>query len=175
MTIENLKQTLPDYAKDIKLNLSSVLSELGAPGLNKKQIASTALASAYATRNKDVIAATNTWANYDLSADEINAAKAATTIMAMNNIYYRFAHSMADQSYTTMPINLRMNVMANPGGDKINFELASLAVSAINGCAKCLNAHAVTLEKNGVSKQAIQSSVRIASVINAFAQGLEII
>lgn len=173
--LENLKQSLPDYAKDIKLNLSSVLSETGSSDLNKKQIAMTALGAAYATRMKDVIFAIKEWAQKDLSTDDINAVKGAATIMAMNNIYYRFTHAMIDQSYNTMPVNLRMNVMAKVGNDKINFELASLAISALNGCAKCLNAHANALEKNGITKKAIQSAVRIASVINAVAQGLEII
>ncbi len=109
-----------------------------------------------------------------LSAEEINAAKAAATIMAMNNVYYRFTHTMTDQSYSTMPAKLRMNVMANPGTDKITFELASLAASAINGCGMCMNAHAAQLEKAGISKLAIQSAVRIASVINAAAFAKEI-
>lgn len=175
MNIEQLKNELPDYAKDIKLNLGMVLSEAGAPGLTQKQIVSIALAAAYIIRNKDLIAATANQAQEQLSAEEINAAKAAATIMAMNNIYYRFTHAMTDSSYQTMPANLRMNVLAKSGGDKVNFELNCLAVSAINGCTKCMNAHAEQLEKTGISKQAIQSAIRIASVINAFAVGYEII
>ena len=173
MNIEKIKNELPDYAKDIKLNLSTVLSEEGSPDLNQKQIVSIALASAYATRNTDLVAATSHHANDYLSSDEINAIKAAATIMAMNNIYYRFIHLMEDEAYNTMPAKLRMNVMANPGIDKITFELSSLAVSAINGCGKCMNAHAAQLEKAGITKQAIQSTVRIASVMNAAALGRE--
>jgi lipoyl-dependent peroxiredoxin subunit D len=174
MNIEQLKIELPDYAKDIKLNLGSVLSEAGSTDLTQKQIDSIALASAYAARNADVITAVTHQAAASLSDDEINAMKAAATIMAMNNIYYRFTHSMSDSSYGTMPARLRMNVMANPGVDKILFELGSLAVSAINGCGMCMNSHAVQLEKAGASKQMIQSTVRIASVIHAAAVGREI-
>lgn len=173
MTIEQLKNDLPDFAKDIKLNLTSVLTDMGSPGLNQSQILSIALASAYSTRNQEVIAFITHEAHANLTNDQIEAAKAAATIMAMNNIYYRFTHSMSDASYSTMPANLRMNVMANQS-DKIAFELSSLAVSAINGCAKCMNAHALQLEKAGVSKQGIQSTVRIASVINATATAREI-
>lgn len=174
MTMENLRNELPEYAKDIKLNLSSVLTENGAPGLNQKQIFSIALASAYATRNKEIIQAAEAHVKDHLDEKEINAAKASATIMAMNNVYYRFTHSMSDAAYNTMPANLRMNVMMNPGSDKTTFELNSLAVSAINGCAKCVNSHAQQLEKQGLSKQGIQSAVRIASVLNAFAVGREI-
>lgn len=174
MNIETLKNELPDYAKDIRLNLGSVLSIEGAPDLSLKQIMSIALASAYATRNASVIHAAQNQASEHLSAEEVNAAKAAATMMAMNNVYYRFTHAMDDQAYNTMPAKLRMNVMANPGVDKLIFELSSLAVSAINGCGKCMNAHAMQLEKAGVSKQAIQSAVRIASVMQATAMGREI-
>ncbi|VVC76629.1 Alkyl hydroperoxide reductase AhpD [Aquicella siphonis] len=174
MNLENLKNELPDFAKDIKLNLSSVLSETGSPDLNQKQIDSIALASAYATRNTDVIAAATAHGSAGLTAEDIYAAKAAATIMAMNNVYYRFTHTMSDPDYAAMPAKLRMNVMATPGMDKILFELNSLAVSAINGCGKCMNAHAEQLEKSGTSKQAIQSAIRIASVIHAAALAREI-
>ena len=174
MSIENFKNELPDYAKDIKLNLGVVLSEEGSPDLNQKQIMGIALASAYATRNMDVINATADQVAAHLSPEEINGIKVAATIMAMNNIYYRFTHSMDDQSYAALPAKLRMNMMANPGIDKITFELSSLAVSAINGCSKCMNAHATQIEKAGLSKQAIQSAVRIASVMHAAAVASEI-
>lgn len=174
MNFEQLKNALPDYAKDIKLNLSAVLSEAGSPGLTQKQIMSIALASAYATRNEVVIAAATNEADNLLTPEEIQAAKSAAVIMAMNNIYYRFTHTMTDNSYATMPANLRMNVMANPGCDKISFELSSLAVSAMNGCGKCMNAHVGQLEKANVSKQGIQSAIKIASVMQAAAMAREL-
>lgn len=174
MNFERLKNELPDYAKDIRLNLRAVLNEDGSPGLNQHQILSVALASAYATRNEDLIASASHAAKDVLTDEEILAVKAAAVIMAMNNIYYRFTHAMTDASYAAMPANLRMNVIAEARGNKINFELSSLAVSALNGCAKCMNAHGAQLEKTGVSKQAIQSAVRIASVINAAAMAREL-
>jgi alkyl hydroperoxide reductase subunit D len=93
--------------------------------------------------------------------------------MAMNNIYYRFTHLAADPDYATMPARLRMNVIANPGVDKADFELWSLAVSAINGCGKCIDAHDQVLRKAGLSREAIQQAVRIASVIHAVAATLD--
>jgi len=174
MNFELLKNELPDYAKDIKLNLSSVLTESGSADLTQKQIDSIVLASAYASRNKDVIKAATHQAQTSLSTEEVNAMKAAAIIMAMNNVYYRFTHSVSDTSYSGMPAKLRMNVMANPGVDKVIFELSSLAVSAINGCGMCMNSHAAQLEKAGMSKLAIQSAVRIASVIQAGAMAREI-
>jgi alkyl hydroperoxide reductase subunit D len=109
-----------------------------------------------------------------LSGDEIKAVKAATTIMAMNNVYYRFTHLVSDKSYGTMPAKLRMNVMANPGIEKIDFELISLAVSAIEGCGLCIDSHVAVIAKYGISKEGIQSSIRIAATINAVSQALDI-
>src|SRR3990167_9118380 len=134
MNLENLKDALPDFAKDIKLNLASVLSTDGAQDLTERQIMLIALSSAYATRNNDVIHALQTESAAQLNAADLQAAKAAAVIMAMNNVYYRFAHLVNDKTYIGMPAKLRMNVIANPGIEKIDFELCCLAVSALNGC-----------------------------------------
>jgi alkyl hydroperoxide reductase subunit D len=169
MNLETIKSRLPDYAKDLRLNLDSVLSESGAPGLTKKQIAIVALSSAIASRYADLTSAVAAEAAEALAPEELDAARAAAAIMAMNNIYYRFTHLVEEREYETMRASLRMNVMANPGASKIDFELASLAVSAINGCGKCVDSHEKTLKKHEVSAQAIQSAARIAAVVHAVA------
>jgi len=173
MSLVDLKSQLPDYAKDLRLNLESVLTEGGAPGLTRKQIAVIALAAAIASRYKPLTAAINAEAAQHASAEELNGARVAAAIMGMNNIYYRFVHLVGDAEYGTLRANLRMNAMANPGGDKIDFELASLAVSAVNGCGMCMESHEKTLRKHGLSAQPIQSAARIAAVIHAVAVALE--
>src|SRR5438045_3891098 len=119
MSLEQLKKSIPEYAKDIKLNLSTILTEEGAPDLNLNQIYGVALASAYATKNSNVIDAMLAEPNNPLSDKEIAAAKSAAVIMAMNNIYYRFTHLVSDKAYAAMPAKLRMNVMGNPGVSKV--------------------------------------------------------
>ena len=170
MSIQKLQDQLGEFAKDIKLNLSSVLK--AEADLTQTQVAGVALASAFATKNVTVIA--------DLQAEFINvanenitnAAKGAATLMAMNNVYYRATHLMSDHEYQQMPAKLRMNFMMNPGVDNKDFEMYSLAVSAINGCGMCIDSHANKLSKDGVSKQAIQHILRIAAVVNAAAQAI---
>ena len=174
MSIQNLKSALPDFAKDIKLNLSSVLTEEGSAGLSASQIAMIALGSAYATKESDIVKNVAAEVSDVLSDEDVEAVKAATTIMAMNNIYYRFTHLCSDNSYATMPAKLRMNVMAKPGIEKVDFELISLAVSAIEGCGMCIDSHVSVIAKHGISKEGIQSSIRIAATINAVAQALAI-
>jgi alkyl hydroperoxide reductase subunit D len=93
--------------------------------------------------------------------------------MAMNNVYYRFTHLVEKDEYQRLPARLRMNVMANPGSAKENFELWSLAVSAINGCGKCVSAHEKVLREAGMSAEQVQAAVRIAAVVHAVAVTLE--
>lgn len=174
MTIESLRSLMPTYAKDVKLNLGKLFASDLVDGLEQNQVFSIALASAYATKNAQIITTFIAEATDKISEEELNAAKAAASIMAMNNIYYRFVHLASDPEYGQMPANLRMNIMANPGIDKADFELMSLAVSAINGCGMCIDAHIKEVEKSDISKAGIQSAIRIASVVNSAAQVLAI-
>ena len=131
MTLEALKNALPDYAKDLKLNLSSLATETS---LTEQQRAGTFIAVALASRERTTTNAILAEFGSKLSPEALNAARAAASIMAMNNIYYRFTHLVSAPDYKTMPARLRMNVIAKPGVDKADFELWCLAVSAINGC-----------------------------------------
>lgn len=170
MSIESLKQRLPEYAKDQRLNLSSLAAE---PALTEQQRAGTFIASALASRNAEVLAAVIGEFGPKLAPEALEAAKAAASIMAMNNIYYRFTHLVSAPEYRTMPAKLRMNVMAKPGVDKADFELWSLAVSAINGCGTCVDSHEKTARQHGLSPEAVQAAVRIAAVVHAVAATLD--
>jgi lipoyl-dependent peroxiredoxin subunit D len=171
--LDAIRDALPGYARDLNLNLGSVLAPTGAPGLSEKQIWAVALASAIASRHVPFAKDIETLAREHLDEAYLNAARAAAAIMGMNNIYYRFLHLVDDAEYQQLPARLRMNVIGNPGIDKLDFELISLAVSAINGCGKCVAAHEQQLRKHAVSREAIQSAVRIASIIHAVAGVLE--
>jgi lipoyl-dependent peroxiredoxin subunit D len=178
MNLEDLKLQIKDYAKDVRLNLDGVLSEEGAPGLSLRQIAAVALASAYATKNKELIAFFEAAAAESLDDTYVNACRGAATVMAMNNVYYRFLHFVGEESegseFSKMPARLRMNVIGKPGIEKTDFEFLSLAVSAIEGCGKCVTSHVHELKKAGASAEAIQSSIRIAAVVNSAVQALVI-
>lgn len=170
MTIESLKIALPEYAKDLKLNLSSLMAE---PALTEQQRAGTFISSALAARSPAVVEAVFAEFASKLSPVALDAAKAAASIMAMNNIYYRFIHLVSAADYKTLPAKLRMNVIGKPGVDKVDFELWSLAVSAINGCGMCVDAHERELRKAGLGVEAIQAAVRIAAVVHAVAATLD--
>jgi len=164
MSIDAVRDLLPAYAKDISLNLGSLASETL---LNDQQKWGCFLASAHAIGVAPVVKAIEAAAGEHLSPEAMNAAKASAAIMGMNNIYYRSLHLMKNQEYTTLPARLRMNILANPGVEKMDFELWSTAVSAINGCGACLDAHEGELKKHTVPSTQIQAALRIAAVVHA--------
>jgi alkyl hydroperoxide reductase subunit D len=174
MSINDLKQQFPVYAADTKINLGKVFDETPFDGLTQSQAFGIALASAYSTKNKSLITAVTAQIQNTLSEAEITAAKGAAAIMAMNNVYYRFVHLASDTEFSKMPAGLRMTFIAKSGINKVDFELYSLAVSAINGCGMCMDAHVHEVTQSGISKQGVQSTIKIAAIINSAAQIIEI-
>lgn len=172
MSVQELKSLMPEFAKDIKLNISSVMTEEGSVGLTQQQILGTALASSLSTQNSQLVNLIMSECDEELSEDYVNGVKAAVSVMAMNNIYYRFIHLTSNKDYSTMPAKLRMSKIANPGIPKIDFEIYSLAVSSINGCGMCMDSHEKQLLESGVSKEGVQSAIRIAATMTAAAQVL---
>lgn len=173
MSLADLRNQIPDYAKDLKLNLDSVLGESGSPGLDGRQIRVIALASAIAGRHAPLVAAVEAFAIEELSPEEIHGARSAAAIMAMNNIYYRATHLIHNDEYGQLRTGLRMNVIAKPGVDKVTFELACLAVSAINGCGACLDSHERVIRQHDVGALGVQSALKIGAVVHAVAVTLE--
>jgi alkyl hydroperoxide reductase subunit D len=169
--IEKLREALPDAAKDTRLNLQSVFQ---SSTLSAEQLWGTAIASAIATRNREVAQAVFADAQGKVDANVIEDAKAAASLMAMNNVYYRFRHMVGKESYATKPARLRMNWIGKPLGSKVDFELFCLAVSAINGCEACIRSHEQVVIDGGLGEEQVHDAVRIAAVIQASAVSLEI-
>lgn len=169
MSLAQLADRIPDHAKDLRLNLSTLA---GDETLTAQQRLGTFLATAIASGHAELIAAAEAEAAGRLAPEAITAARAAAAIMAMNNIYYRFVHLASNPDYGQMPARLRMNVIGRPGIDKADFELFALAVSAINGCGMCIDSHEKVLREHGVSTEVIQTAVRIAAVVFAVARTL---
>ncbi|GAB4320135.1 MAG: alkyl hydroperoxide reductase [Candidatus Sumerlaeia bacterium] len=167
MGIQQLKERLPDYAKDIKLNLSNIVLE--TEGMTEQQLWGAMLAAAIATKHPLVIEEVARDAEAHLSEQARQAAKAAAAIMGMNNVYYRSLHQLANKEYSRMPAKLRMNVIGNPGVEKLDFELWELTCSAVNGCAACLDSHERVLTSKGIAREIVLHALRIAAVMHAVA------
>lgn len=169
MSLEALRDSLPEYARDLRLNLGTLATE---PALTQQQRAGTFIACALASRNATVSRAILAEFGPQLSAEALESAKGAAAIMGMNNIYYRFTH-LVGADYPNMPAKLRMNIIGKPGVDKVDFELWSLAVSAINGCGMCMESHDKVVKHGGLGSEQVQAAVRIASVVHAVAATLD--
>ena len=167
MSIEALKNRLPEHAKDLRINLGVISS---STALTPQQAWGTALAAAVTARNAEVDEAIA--ASAELSPEAIAAARGAAAIMGMNNVYYRFVEMTGDD-YAQMPARLRMQIIGKPGVDHLDFELWCLASSAITGCEACVRAHEKTVRDKGGSKEQVQDAVRIAAVVHAVALTLD--
>lgn len=170
MSIDTLKERIPDFAKDVRLNLSTLAND---DSLSPQTKWGLLLACAVSTRNAEVREAIDEEARAHLDPAAHDAALAAAAIMAMNNVYYRFVHLSSNKEYGKLPAKLRMNVLAKPGVPKVDFELWSLAVSAINGCGMCIDSHEKVLAEAGVTTETIQTAVRFAAIIQSAAVAIE--
>ncbi len=170
-TLEEIRESLPEAAKDLKIGLQSVL---GAESLTPAQRWGVATASAFAARNpvlRDAMLAEARAAGTDDTV--IDDARAAAALMGMNNVFYRSKH-MLGAAYEAKPARLRMQRIAKPAGAKVDFELMCLAVSAINGCEVCLASHEKTVRDGGLSEDAVIDAVRIAAVVHGVACAMEL-
>ena len=166
MPLKEFADALPDYAKDIRLNLTSILSD---QLLGDERKAGLLLACAHGSGYKPLVDAAEAEVAGKLSETQANAARGAAALMAMNNVYYRFVHLVANPEYGTMPAKLRMNFIGGHGIAKEDFELFSLAVSAMNGCGMCIDSHERVLQQHGVKAETIQAAARVGAVVKAVA------
>jgi alkyl hydroperoxide reductase subunit D len=166
MSLKQFADTLPDYAKDLRLNISSILSD---QTLGEDRKLGLLLACAHGSGYRPLAAAAEAEVEGKLSDQYANAARGAAALMAMNNVYYRFVHLASNPEYGTLPAKLRMNFIGSHGIDKADFELFSIAVSAMNGCGMCIDSHEKVLQQHNVKSEVIQSAARIGAVMKAIA------
>lgn len=171
MTLDALIDSLPPSAKDLKLNFSSLVRNNSE--LTPQQLWGTVAATAIATRSSALTSAALAAASAQLSPQAFEAAKAAAGIMGMNNILYRFHHLSSNPRYATMPARLRMNGLRGHGVEEVDFELWCLAVSAINGCGKCVDAHEKVVREKGATEELVIAIVRVSAVIHAIGVALD--
>ena len=164
MSLDALLESIPVYAKDIKLNLSAVLRQTE---LTPQQLWGTALACAIATRNPIVLNTISVESRAHLTEGAADAARTAASIMSMNNVYYRFLHLTENEKYKQIPARLRMQGIRTHGVDHADFELWCTAVSAINNCKTCVASHEQVLREKGITEEQVAAAVRIAAVVHA--------
>lgn len=162
--VENIKNSMPEYAKDIKLNLDNVINR---SGLDEIDAHACALAAAIAAGNGGLV--------YEIQhnsilvgTDERQAAMTAAALMGMNNVYYPFTEMTGDENLRKLPAGLRMTAYANHGGvSKKKFEMYALCASIVGKCHFCVKSHYDILKNEGMTVQQLQMVGKIAAVINA--------
>ena len=169
--IETLRARFPEVARDIKLNLQTVMQQ---SALTPAQMWGTAVATAVASRNPELRDAILEDAAVNVDGAVIEDGQAAAVLMAMNNVYYRFRHIVGKDSYTQKPARLRMQRIAKPATSKADFELFCLAVSAVNNCEACVQSHEHVVLEAGLTEDQVHDAVRIAATIHAAAVALEV-
>jgi alkyl hydroperoxide reductase subunit D len=163
--IESVKEALPDYAKDAKLNLEAVLLR---STLDADEAMGCAVAALAATGNGKLLGVLLS----DAPA-EANAAMTAASLMAQNNVWYPFVEMAEDPALAGLPAQLRMNAIATHGGTtKERFESFSLAASIVGKCHFCVKAHYDGLKKMGYTVEQLRDIGRIAAVMNSVAKVL---
>ena len=169
--VEAIRAAIPEPARDIKLNLQAVLQQ---GSLSPAQRWGVAIASAVATGHHRLRDAMLADARAVVGPEVIDDALAAAALMAMNNVYYRFRHMIAKESYEKMPARLRMQRIAKPASNKADFELFCLAVSAIKGCETCIRSHEAVVLQGGLTEENVHDAVRVAAVVSAAAVAIEL-
>jgi lipoyl-dependent peroxiredoxin subunit D len=168
--LDAIRDALPETARDIKLNVQSVLQDGSLSAAQRWGVAVTAAATA---RNRPLLDAIVADALTVIDPAVVDDALAAAALMAMNNVYYRFRHMVGKPGYEQKPARLRMNRLAKPAGSKADLELFSLAASAINGCEICVQAHEKAVIDAGLTEDNVHDAVRIAATIHAAAVAFE--
>lgn len=172
--IPTLLESLPELARDTRLNAGSVLS---GGSLTPSQRWGIAVACAVTLRHVALRDAVLMDARAELgeaAVAVIDDGNAAASLMAMNNVYYRFRHLVEKEAYTQKPARLRMNRLAKPSTNRVDFELFCLAVSAVNACATCIQSHERVVIEGGLTEEQVHDAVRIAAVLSAAAVSLSV-
>lgn len=158
--VDQLKEGLPDYAKDTRLNIDAVMKR---STLAPEEAESCALAAAFAAGN------TKLWqwiSSQHTNTVERDAAIVAASLMAMNNTWYTYIEMADDPNLSGLPAQLRMNAILTHGGTtKARFEAYSLAASIVGKCHFCVKAHYETLTKEGYTIEQLRDIGRIAAVM----------
>jgi alkyl hydroperoxide reductase subunit D len=168
--LETLRAAIPEAAKDLRINLGSVLQQ---SSLTQEQTWGVALASAIACRNPQLRQATLEDALVHTSPEVVEDAKAAAALMGMNNVYYRFRHLVGREEYGQKPARLRMQRLVQVATNKADFELFCLAVSAINGCETCIQSHERVVLEGGLTEDQVHDAIRIVATFHGVAVALE--
>lgn len=164
--LTSIKERIPDYAKDIRLNLDAVIAR---SSLEPADALGAMLAAAFAAKSKLLVDAIRN--SGELGETDLNAALTAAALMGMNTVWYPYVEMANDPDLKTQRAELRMNAYATHGGvERRRFELYALAASIVGKCHFCVQSHYKLLRETGMTATQVRDVGRIAAVVAAAAQ-----
>jgi lipoyl-dependent peroxiredoxin subunit D len=159
------------YIRDLRINLKNTLDSANLGG--KKQAYMLALAVAANERSHHVAGAFAASAKKEGATNtEVAEVYAIASLLATLNVFYRFRHFTDNKQYETMQAGIKMTIMARPVLSKMFFELASLIVSAVNGCQVCVNSHEIAVRNEGGTPELIFDAIRLGAVVRGLCVAL---
>ncbi len=171
MAFETITAHIPETAKDLKLNLTSLARQ---NDLSDEQLNGALYVAALTCKHDELIALMHAEVKESLSPEYLSAVETAAALMGMNNVFYRFRHMVENDTYSTLPAGLRMNGLRSHGIAQKDFELFSLVASAITGCGMCIVSHERALKEAGMTEAEIQTAVRVAAIVHGLAVALSV-
>jgi len=127
-----IKELIPDYAKDIRLNLDGTIARSSLQGNDAVGVA---LAAAFAAKSKkiiDIIKSSNA-----ITPEEIQAVLTASALMGMNNIWYPYVDMAEDAELKTQPAQLRIHHRQMPFLREIALRPAEERRHVFHAVARC--------------------------------------
>lgn len=169
-SLETMANGESKYVRDLRINLKNAIK---SEHVSEKEAMLIALATAINEKNKPLIKSFTELAKEKEATDaEIAEMHACTSLLSVNNVFYRFRHFAEKESYNSMPARIKMNIMMNPVTGKEFFELVSLVVSAVNGCEQCVKSHEASVLNQGGTEERIFDAIRLGAIVRGLSQVL---
>jgi len=169
-SLETMANGESKYVRDLRINLRNALQ---SENINEKEALLIALAVAVNEKNKPLVKSFTELAKEKEATDtEIAEMHACTSLLSVNNVFYRFRHFTGKESYNQMPARIKMNIMMNPVTGKEFFELVSLVVSAVNGCEQCVKSHEASVLNQGGNEERVFDAIRLSAIVRGLSQVL---
>jgi lipoyl-dependent peroxiredoxin subunit D len=166
--LQQLERSGTRFIKDLRVNFKNAMK---SSNLDEKETALLGLSVAANATNDVLIGVfTRRAEEHGATAREIGEAIACASLLASNNVFYRFRHFVSKEKYTQMPARIKMNIMMKPVTGKEFFELMSIAISAVNGCEMCVNSHEESLMQLESTEERVFDAIRLASIVTSLAK-----
>lgn len=173
MSFASLVDILPNYAHDLKINLTNVFLGEEPDGLTTEQLYGVALTAALAIGNEKIYNLVRQEAKMHLEPQHLKAAKYAAMMMSLYNTYHYFSHNQSNDTIRDIDPAFDASSLMDHGIDKVDFEMNLLAASIIYKCGYCVDFHTKRIIDKGIDPKAVTDLAKVAAVLQASSHVLQ--